>query len=86
MTPIGRVFCLKTSAAPTTVPSATELKLRLVLLGFWPRAFEDFFLERRRVIVRALGAGNQTSRQGVIYEQETSQASQEHDAKRGANR
>jgi hypothetical protein len=49
---------------------------------------EDFFLERRRVIVRALGAGNQTSRQrGTIYEQETSQeASQGHDAKRGANR
>ncbi len=53
--------------------------------GFWPRAFEDFFLERRRVIVRALGPET-TSRQGVIYEQETSQASQGHGAKRGANR
>jgi hypothetical protein len=51
----GRFFCLKTSAARPAVPSATELKLRLVPLGFWPRAFEDFFLERRRVIVRALG-------------------------------
>jgi DNA-binding XRE family transcriptional regulator len=46
----------------TAVPSATELKLRLVLLGFWPRAFEDFFLERRRAIVRALGP--ETKRQG----------------------
>ena len=49
---------------------------------------EDFFLERRRVIVRALGP--ETKRQGrggTIYEQETSQeASQGHDAKRGANR
>jgi transcriptional regulator with XRE-family HTH domain len=49
-------------SSSTTVPSATELKLRLVLLGFWPRAFEDFFLERRRAIVRALGP--ETKRQG----------------------
>ena len=67
------------------------MKLRLVVLGLlggWSRlrAFEDFFLERRRVIIRALGAGDQTSRQGAIYEQETNQASQGHDAKRGANR
>ncbi len=62
MIPIGRFFLPQNIGSSTAVPSATELKLRLVLLGFWPRAFEDFFLERRRVIVRALGP--ETKRQG----------------------
>ena len=70
--------------------NGAELKLRLVvleLLGgwFWSRAFEDFFLDRRRG-TGSTGAGDRTSRQGAIYEQETSQASQGHDKKRGANR